>query len=1353
MKSAPIVLSRAARAALLSALSGLPAAGLLAQSSTFNGSISGAQWGTAANWSAGVPNAVNATAVLASNGGVGNLAITNPGLGYTLASTPAVTFTAGTGAGGTAATAIISNRVAIINVTNGGSGYTSAPAVTITGGGAAVSAVGAATIDSVTGKVTGISVQIPGYGYTSAPTVTLSGGGGSGATAEAHIAAGVVGFNITAPGVYTAAPTVAIAAPAAGTAATATSTLTGGAVSGVAITAAGAGYVAPPAITFAAAPAGGTRATGHAVITGGALTSIVITHPGSGYTTAPAVTVGGPTATAAATASLTPTPLVDNVGGAYPYTVGAINVTYGANGSMGRAETAADRLTLAQSGGVQATASATLSGDAVGSVVITNGGSGYDFPPVVTVSGGGGRGAVLAPVLTNGVLTGLTVTSAGVGYTSAPDITIQSPDAPGVNVSNSAVQFFCYANLEGAQGLAKTGPGALTFRFNGLDNTFSGPITIAAGTLGIQTDGNLGNADNDIFIAGGAKLLAQPATNAATMLGAGRSVVLTGGSAQIGNASPYGAPLTIATAITGPGGLTKTDAGPVLLTGDNAYEGITAVNGGLLVVAKPSSLPGYRDVQDGLSGFGRVTGAGGTLAVRMGGEGEWTDAQFKDMLNNTGLFTAASAIGVDTTNATAPVTIDGLLTAFVTAPAYGLAKVGPGTLVIAGENAYTGPTNLFEGTLRLSGSGRLPATTTVNFSAGGATLDLGGASQTIGTLNEFTGGGSTTITNGSLVIANNSLTISGNNGTLVDLSGLTSLTYAPAGGEMKFEVTINADPTANTTQLAGGVNTFALQGTNRFLVGGAASPTGTFNGLQSHTVRLGAVNTIHAATVQIGAFNAGGTINYQNSVSNGTLTLRASNGADRLALTVGETSSGVRSGGGVLDLTRGSIDALAGNLLVNRHIANANNGATSGITLPAGLIDATTIVLGDKVGAGTPTLTTAVTQTGGVVQSPSIIVGRTVDGVLPAGAAGSPNFQTTWTLAGGTLRAGTIQIGVGPFATGSVRTLALAGGTLTHFDSATDLALNGVAGNGGTLRVLASANTTSTIQVDSGRSALIGSNCSLVAPDATAVVAKTGAGSLALNALSNSFLGTLRLDAGSLSLGGGTSIQTLNTGAFVWNAGAIAFDLSTTDASSDQIVVAGALGKGTGSGPRTVDLKGVGSGTYTLATYAGTDLVAGDLTAANVPAGLTATFNVGATSLTVTVGNAPVLSLIEGWRQSKFGDSANTGAGADAADPDNDGRANLLEYATGTEPLVADSGPVVVLGQSGGRLTLSFNRVADPALTYTVRGSNDLTSAWSGAEAVFTSAGASNTAGSVTATDSVLISAQARRFLRLEVTY
>lgn len=69
-----------------------------------------------------------------------------------------------------------------VAVTSGGSGYTSAPTVSFTGG----SGTGAAaTATVVGGVVTGITVTDPGTGYTSAPTVAFSGGGGTGAAATA----------------------------------------------------------------------------------------------------------------------------------------------------------------------------------------------------------------------------------------------------------------------------------------------------------------------------------------------------------------------------------------------------------------------------------------------------------------------------------------------------------------------------------------------------------------------------------------------------------------------------------------------------------------------------------------------------------------------------------------------------------------------------------------------------------------------------------------------------------------------------------------------------------------------------------------------------------------------------------------------------------------------------------------------------------------------------------------------------------------------------------------------------------------------------------------------------------------
>ncbi|NDG72511.1 MAG: hypothetical protein EBY32_14695, partial [Proteobacteria bacterium] len=66
-----------------------------------------------------------------------------------------------------------------IKVVSGGTGYTTAPTVAITGGGG-TGATATATIAA--GKVSSITLTSGGTGYTTAPTITLSGGGGSGLT-------------------------------------------------------------------------------------------------------------------------------------------------------------------------------------------------------------------------------------------------------------------------------------------------------------------------------------------------------------------------------------------------------------------------------------------------------------------------------------------------------------------------------------------------------------------------------------------------------------------------------------------------------------------------------------------------------------------------------------------------------------------------------------------------------------------------------------------------------------------------------------------------------------------------------------------------------------------------------------------------------------------------------------------------------------------------------------------------------------------------------------------------------------------------------------------------------------------
>ncbi len=70
---------------------------------------------------------------------------------------------------------------------SGGTGYTSAPTVTISGG----SGTGAtATATVAGGSIVGFTITNAGSGYTSTPTITLSGGGGTGAVIFPVVAAG-----------------------------------------------------------------------------------------------------------------------------------------------------------------------------------------------------------------------------------------------------------------------------------------------------------------------------------------------------------------------------------------------------------------------------------------------------------------------------------------------------------------------------------------------------------------------------------------------------------------------------------------------------------------------------------------------------------------------------------------------------------------------------------------------------------------------------------------------------------------------------------------------------------------------------------------------------------------------------------------------------------------------------------------------------------------------------------------------------------------------------------------------------------------------------------------------------------
>jgi len=142
--------------------------------------------------------------------------------------------------------------VGVIAITNPGSGYTTAPTVTISGpdqvGG--VQANATCSLTSGGANVGFVSLVNAGSGYTNGAnlTVTFSGGGGTGAQAVAGIttfATGTVSVNV---------------------------------ISG------GQNYTTPGNAVVSFSGGGGSGAAGTAIISGNTVTQVVMTNPGSGYT-------------------------------------------------------------------------------------------------------------------------------------------------------------------------------------------------------------------------------------------------------------------------------------------------------------------------------------------------------------------------------------------------------------------------------------------------------------------------------------------------------------------------------------------------------------------------------------------------------------------------------------------------------------------------------------------------------------------------------------------------------------------------------------------------------------------------------------------------------------------------------------------------------------------------------------------------------------------------------------------------------------------------------------------------------------------------------------------------------------
>lgn len=132
-------------------------------------------------------------------------------------------------------------------------------------------------------------------------------------------------------------------------------------------------------------------------------------------------------------------------------------------------------------------------GDGITQVNVTAGGSGYDAPPVVKISGTG-TGATAYAEVTSGSVTKIVVTNPGTGYTGTPTASLEG--GGGALSVVEVVQML--ANRSG--GLTKKGLGTLLLMGA---NTYTGLTSINEGTLALAGTGSLAG---DVSVSSGAAL-------------------------------------------------------------------------------------------------------------------------------------------------------------------------------------------------------------------------------------------------------------------------------------------------------------------------------------------------------------------------------------------------------------------------------------------------------------------------------------------------------------------------------------------------------------------------------------------------------------------------------------------------------------------------------------------------------------------------------------------------------------------------------------------------------------------------------------------------------------------------------
>ncbi|HET6407974.1 MAG TPA: autotransporter-associated beta strand repeat-containing protein, partial [Chthoniobacteraceae bacterium] len=459
-----------------------------------------------------------------------------------------------------------------------------------------------------------------------------------------------------------------------------------------------------------------------------------------------------------------------------------------------------------------------------------------------------------------------------------------------------------------------TSPANGTFVING------GTANINADIIDASTTGDPGSRTTTLTLAGGTLNMMghaigtadAPITNVNMP-----SVASTATLANLGGGGINGA------------GLIMNSGGLLILEGTNSYTGTTTIGPG-------STIKVGKGLESGTLGTGDVVNDG-TLII-----------------DRTGLITVSGAIS----------------------GAGNLHKNGTGTVVLSGAGTYTGPTDINQGTLAVTGS----ITSAVNVNSGGA---LSGS-----------GNGTTTGKTGNVTMAAGSSLRPGPTGAPGDAGKLTIGGLVVNGGDFQFDLGVAGDlvsvlGTANFT----GASTFSPS---------AAAPSGTYTVLTATTLTLGVAPTVVTPPDTRKTFAP-------DYTTPNAIKIVVTGNSKSLTWT-GQVSSAWQAGSaGPLNWNDGAsadrffnADAVAfGNGPVNRNVAvsgtvapatvTVNNDAGNDYAFSGGAIGGSASIT--KSGAGKLTLAAANTHAGGVTLNAGTL------NVNHASALGSGEL----TIAGGSL--------------------------------------------------------------------------------------------------------------------------------------------------------------------------------------------------------------------------------------------------------------------------------------------------------------------------------------------------------------